>query len=159
MKCQWNPNKAFIQNHKHCESVSKGPVGEERREEQGADGGPSFWGPSDRLRAALQLPSPRTHRSAPLWGSKRRSLPQAFHWPLFLKEKSPSVRQHPNTPAGTDPRGHAGTHPTLRTPDAAHGCPRHSALRSTHPPDAENPARARPRAPGTPGLPAPTPFR
>lgn len=29
MKCQRNPNKAFIQNHKHCESVSKGPVGEE----------------------------------------------------------------------------------------------------------------------------------
>lgn len=63
-KCQWNPHKAFIQNHQHCESVSNGPAPREEIGEEGRSSG------KDALTSGVWQREALWHPTGGLWAEK-----------------------------------------------------------------------------------------
>lgn len=125
------PPQGLIQNHKHCESVSKGPGGEERRERQGsADPGSGIPATPPELLCSFLVSGPA--RPATREQQEARFLP-AFLSSLFLKELSPGVQRHPHT-AGAHPRWHSPRpHSRQRTDARAGALSASPAAASTQP--------------------------
>lgn len=101
------PNKAFIQTHQHCDSVSNGPALVEESREEGASSGKDALSARGWQWEALLHPSRALAVRPALCRMVLRTL-QSLHSQLsfFLMKLNTGVRRYTNVLVGTDPRGH-----------------------------------------------------